>query len=166
MSRLSPGPCRVTGGFHEHFVFCRPPDRHGGKSLLSLCTGPEPMSFGYLAREKSGAETNVVTAVRARVVQIEREHARLRRIHPIAAAQRKCRPTPKGAHVSRLSPGASRVTGGFHEHFVFCRPPDRHGNGTLLSLCSGPEPVSFGYLAMREKRRGNQHCCWRSRANC
>ena len=24
---------------------------------------------------------------------------------------------------------------------------DRHGNGPLLSLCSGPEPVSFGYLA-------------------
>ena len=24
---------------------------------------------------------------------------------------------------------------------------DRHGNGPLLSLCSGPEPVSLGYLA-------------------
>ena len=69
-------------------------DRHGNGPLLSLCSGPEPVSFGYLAREKSGAETTVIIGDRARVVQIEREHARPGAIVPIAAAQRKRRPVP------------------------------------------------------------------------
>ena len=46
----------------------------------------------------------------------------------------------------------------------FANHHDWHGDGPLLSLCADPEPMSFGHLAVREKRRGNQDCAKRSRA--
>ena len=78
----------------KFLFFADLPDRHGNGPLLSLCSGAWPLSPVYLAREKSGAETNVRTTIRARVVQIQREHARPRLVVPITAAQRKRRPVP------------------------------------------------------------------------
>lgn len=72
-----------------------------------------------------------MVTVHARVIQIEREHARPDNIIPIAAAQRKRRPAPVFLFMCHgVHPAFRRATNGFHEVFVFCltwtawkRPP-------------------------------------------
>ena len=60
-------------------------------------------------------------AVRARAIQIEREHAGPGSIVPIAAAQRKRRLAPVFKFMCHGVHQAPRlVTNGFHEVFVFC----------------------------------------------
>ena len=85
---------------------------------------------------------------RARVLQVEREHARPRLVAiEGTAAQRKRRPVPKGSHVSRFSPGFPGLLTASMRLVFFADLADRHGGKSLLSLCSGPGPVSLGYLA-------------------
>ena len=86
----------------------------------------------------------MVVTVRARVPKGEREHARPRQVVPIgAAAKRKRRFIP----VFRFSPIPAR--------------------GQIpLSPCAETKPVSFEYLAVGVKRRGNQHSHWSACAGC
>ena len=78
----------------KFLFFADLPDRHGNGPLLSLCSGTRPLSPVHPAREKSGAETNIVIRVRARFIEVKREHARPGSVTPITAAQRKRRPVP------------------------------------------------------------------------
>jgi len=112
-----------------------------------------------------------MTTVRARIIEVEREHARPGGIAPIAAAQRKRRFIPDDIHffhVSRRSLGEllPKLLTASMRFLFFADLLSRHGDESLLSLCSETRPLSPEYLAMREKRRGNLHCECSTRAGC
>lgn len=129
--------CRATNSFHEVFIFCLS-GTAWAQTPLTLCAEAKPVSFTYLA------------------IRVERRGNQHSGSCSRASHRRKARTRrPWTAH-----PSSRRAK----EASTCSQCPLKQGGKSLYPLCTEAKPVSFTYLAMRVKRRGNQHWHWSSRA--